>query len=129
MEEKLESKIKEILVEPEKIYTKSTFKIKVKVDNKDPSDKPPTITIKTGENETIGNETDGYSKISFKIFDDKGLSEYEINGVANKLSTSQWGDINNVTTSTPGAVVGMNTLIVRDTANNETSKQFKLVQS
>ena len=50
----------------------------------------PTITVKTGDNETIGNEIDGYSKIRFKIYDNVALLEYEINGTVNKLSASQW---------------------------------------
>lgn len=91
-------------------------------------DKAPTITIKTGVNETIGNATDGYTKISFKLYDDVGIKEYELNGIKGKISVSQWSDLNNITTSFNGAVVGLNTLIVRDTAGNETTIEFKLVE-
>lgn len=47
---------------------------------------PPTITIKKGVAETIGNETDGYKLISFKLYDNIGLKNYEINGVIRELS-------------------------------------------
>lgn len=95
-----------------------------------PTDRtPPTITVKTGSNETIGNETEGYTKISFKIYDNVALLEYDINGVSNKVSASQWGDINNVTLQTKGVVVGENSLKVRDTTRNETIMKFKIVES
>lgn len=102
-----------------------TKEVTIVIDN---IDKAPTITIKTGENETVGNETDGYSKISFKIFDDKALEEYQLNDTISKVSASQWGDINNITTSTKGAVLGNNILTVRDSVGNETSIEFKLIE-
>ena len=89
---------------------------------------PPTITTKTGANETIGNATDGYTKISFKLYDNVGVNEYELNGVKGKISVSQWSDLNNVTTSFNGAIVGLNTLVVRDAAGNEAVKEFKLIE-
>lgn len=92
-------------------------------------DKPPTITVKTGKDETVGDiETKMFSKVSFKLYDDVGLKEYELNGVVGKISVSQWGDLNNVTTSFKGTVLGLNTLLVRDTAGNETTYEFTLIE-
>lgn len=103
-----------------------TKEVTVVVDN---IDKAPTITVKTGETETVGDiETKTFSKVSFKLFDDKGLSEYELNGVISKISASQWGDINNVTINTTGAILGLNTLIVRDTVGNEATYEFTLIE-
>lgn len=89
---------------------------------------PPVVTIKTGASETIGNATDGYTKISFKLYDNVGVNEYELNGIKGKISVSQWSDLNNITTSFNGVIVGLNTLIVRDTAGNEAVKEFKLIE-
>lgn len=87
----------------------------------------PEITVKDGENETIGDAVNGYSKISFKIYDDIALAEYDINGEIGVLSVSQWGDINNITASYKGAVVGENILKVRDQSGNENTLTFKLI--
>lgn len=87
----------------------------------------PEITVKDGENETIGDAVNGYSKISFKIYDDIALAEYDINGEIGVLSVSQWGDINNITSSYKGAVVGENILKVRDQSGNENTLTFKLI--
>lgn len=88
---------------------------------------PPSITIKTGANETIGNSTNGYTLISFKIADDNGLKEYELNGVITPVSNRKWGDINYVSVSTKGAIEGINILKVRDRLDNERTLQFKLI--
>lgn len=88
----------------------------------------PTITVKTGENETVGNfETNTFSKVSFKLYDNFGLSEYELNGVKGYMSVSQWSDLNNITSDFKGAVLGLNKLIVRDTSGNETEFDFTLI--
>lgn len=87
----------------------------------------PEITVKDGENETIGDAVNGYSKISFKIYDDIALAEYDINGEIGVLSVSQWEDINNITSSYKGAVVGENILKVRDQSGNENTLTFKLI--
>lgn len=89
----------------------------------------PNITIKTGINETIGNENDGYTKISFKINDNTALAEYEINEIISKISASQWGDINNVTLATKGVIEGINILKLRDMAGNEKIKEFKIINN
>lgn len=88
---------------------------------------PPGISVKTGETETIGNATDGYTLVSFKVSDDNGLKEYELNGAITQLSNSKWGDINYVSTSTKGAKEGINTLKVRDRVYNERILEFKLI--
>lgn len=88
---------------------------------------PPTITVKTGATETIGNAVDGYSLISFKLYDNKALKEYEINGTIRPLSASQWSDINGVKVGSVGGISGNNTLIVRDTSDNQTIFEFLLI--
>lgn len=87
----------------------------------------PEITVKDGENETIGDAVNGYSKISFKIYDDIALAEYDINGEIGVLSVSQWGDINNITKEFKGCKEGNNILILKDMSGNETSIEFKLI--
>ena len=89
---------------------------------------PPKITVKTGINETIGDAINGYTKISFKIFDNVALMEYDINGVVSKVSQSQWGDINNIAIGVKGVIIGNNILRVRDTAKNEAIKEFKIIE-
>lgn len=89
---------------------------------------PPDITVKTGSSETVGNATDGYSRISFKIHDSSGLVSYMINTVNTNLSGNpQYSDINYITASTNGAVVGNNTLKVTDRAGNSATLTFKLI--
>lgn len=89
---------------------------------------PPDITVKTGSNETVGDATNGYSRISFKIHDSNGLASYMINAVNTNLSGNpQYSDINYITASTSGAVVGDNTLKVTDRAGNSTTFTFKLI--
>jgi hypothetical protein len=91
---------------------------------------PPVITIKTGIDETVGDiDTNTFSKVSFKLYDNMGIQEYELNGQIGRLSVSQWSDINNITTNFKGALIGDNILIVRDIAGNEATYEFKLVES
>ena len=91
-------------------------------------DIPPEITIKDGENETVGDATNGYSKISFKIYDNVALAGYTVNGVnGGTVSQSQWGDINNITKEFKGCKEGNNILILKDMSGNEASIEFKLI--
>lgn len=88
----------------------------------------PEITVKDGENETVGDAINGYSKISFKIYDNVALAGYTVNGVnGGTVSQSQWGDINNITKGFKGCKEGNNILILKDMSGNETSVEFKLI--
>lgn len=89
---------------------------------------PPTITVKTDATATVGSiENKVFSKVSFSISDGVGLREWQLNNAASQqVTVSKWGDINNVTIDTAGAVEGTNTLKVRDTAGNEATYEFTL---
>ena len=92
---------------------------------------PPTITVKTDATATVGSiENKVFSKVSFSISDGVGVREWQLNNAASQqVTVSKWGDINNVTIDTTGAIEGTNTLKVRDTAGNEATYEFTLVES
>lgn len=91
---------------------------------------PPDITVKTGSTETIGDAINGYTRISFKIHDANGLASYAINGTVTNLSGApQYSDINYVSTSTKGAIIGDNILTVTDKAGNNATYTFKLIEA
>ncbi len=85
----------------------------------------PTVTIKTGLNETAG--ADGiYTLVSFKLYDAGKIDKVTLNGVVKDLSNNQWSDVNFVKPGTFGGVTGANTLVVYDVAGNTTTLEFTL---
>lgn len=90
----------------------------------------PVIKVKTGANETVGDfENKTFSKVSFKLYDNVGLREYEMNGVIRQISVSRWGDLNNVSIGNFNGIEGLNKLIVRDTSDNEATYEFTLISA
>lgn len=92
-------------------------------------DIPPTASIKAGEQFTIGNDIDGYKKISFQLHDNIALRGYILNEKTTILTPSQWSDANNITISTSGAILGNNIITIVDMAGNKNKYEFKLVES
>lgn len=90
-------------------------------------DTGPTVTIKNGPGETIGNATDGYKQISFKLFDASKVDKVVINGVTKDLTDNQWSDVNFVKPGVFGAKLGENTMDVYDTIGQVTTVTFTLV--
>lgn len=83
----------------------------------------PTITIKP---ESVGNGSDTFKKVSFKLYDKYKIDKVEINGVVKDLSNNQWSDVNGVKPGVFGAKEGKNTIIVFDVAGNTTELEFIL---
>ena len=87
----------------------------------------PVIEVKTGKDNngldyTIGTEP-YYSRVSFKLYDNVSLKEFEVNGNVFKLTENKWSDAN-FGAFKKYLVEGENTIIVRDTSGNETSLTF-----
>ena len=102
--------------------TKASYEVK-RIDKT-----PPDITIKTGSSETVGDATNGYSKISFKIHDSSGMVSWQINdGVITKLNNASWSDINYLVVGQKGVIVGNNVLKVTDKIGNVGTKTFKMI--
>ena len=102
--------------------TKASYEVK-RIDKT-----PPDITIKTGSSETVGDATNGYSKISFKIHDSSGMVSWQINdGEVTKLKNASWSDINYLVVGQKGVVVGNNILKVTDKIGNVGTKTFKMI--
>ncbi|WP_240665950.1 Ig-like domain-containing protein [Agromyces sp. LHK192] len=85
----------------------------------------PTVTVKTGANETIGSDG-SYSLVSFKLYDAGKIDKVTLNGVVKDLTNNAWSDVNFVKPGTFGAVSGTNELIVYDVAGNTTVVPFTL---
>ncbi len=85
----------------------------------------PTVTIKTGANETKQSNNQ-YGVISFKLYDAGKVDKVELNGVVKDLSNSVWSDLNGVKPGVFGAVNGKNVLNVYDVAGNVTTVEFTL---
>ena len=113
-------------------YTSIGFRISLFINMKGVNvaddDSAPIVTIKPESNFTQGNETDGYTMISFKLQDSNMIKGYELNGVETILAADRWSDINYITVSTKGAIEGNNVLIVKDIFDNQRVVQFKLVK-
>lgn len=104
--------------------TKASYEVK-RIDKT-----PPDITIKTGSSETVGDATNGYSKISFKVHDASGMVSWQINdGVVTKLNNASWSDINYLVVGQKGVIVGNNVLKVTDKVGNVGTKTFKMIKS
>ncbi|WP_216648725.1 hypothetical protein [Agromyces agglutinans] len=85
----------------------------------------PTVTVKSGANETVG--ADGaYSLVSFKLHDAGKIDKLTLNGVVKDLVNNAWSDLNFVKPGSFGGVVGENTLVVSDVAGNATTLTFTL---
>ncbi|WP_236779051.1 hypothetical protein [Agromyces seonyuensis] len=85
----------------------------------------PTVTVKTGANETVG--ADGvYSLVSYKLYDAGKIDRLTLNGVVKDLTDNAWSDLNFVKPGAFGAVAGLNTLVVSDVAGNTTTLTFTL---
>jgi len=85
----------------------------------------PTVTVKTGANETVG--ADGvYSLVSFKLNDAGKIDKLTLNGVVKDLTNNAWSDLNFVKPGAFGGVVGQNTLVVYDVAGNTSTITFTL---
>ena len=88
-------------------------------------DTAPTVTVKEGEDLTVGK--DGrYSKVSFKLHDAGKVDRLTLNGVVKDLTDNAWSDLNFVKPGAFGAVEGQNTLVVSDVAGNATTVTFVL---
>lgn len=85
----------------------------------------PTATVKTDPGMTVGRGG-VYSVVSFKLFDEGRIDALSLNGVEKDLTDDVWSDLNGVKPGVFGAVEGVNTLIVRDVAGNETTVRFTL---
>ncbi|UNX54921.1 hypothetical protein MF406_01075 [Georgenia sp. TF02-10] len=88
----------------------------------------PTVTVKTGENESVGSPEDGYEKVSFKLFDAHKVDRLTLNGVVKDLVDNAWSDLNDVGPGSFGAVLGENELMVYDVAGNARTVTFTLVE-
>ncbi|TQJ30039.1 alpha/beta hydrolase-fold protein [Microbacterium sp. SLBN-146] len=85
----------------------------------------PTVTVKTGANETVGSNG-GYSLVSFKLYDAGKIDKVVLNGVVKDLSNNAWSDVNFVKPGVFGAKAGANSLVVYDVAGNTTTMEFTL---
>lgn len=86
---------------------------------------PPRITIKSGEEFTT-TAGDGYSRVSFKLYDAGKVTRVVVNGVEKDLADSPWSDVNFVRPGIFGAVAGANSLVAYDLAGNSTQLEFTL---
>jgi xylan 1,4-beta-xylosidase len=87
----------------------------------------PTVTVKDGPGGTIGNPTDGYQQISYKLYDKSKVDKVVINGVTKDLTDNQWSDVNFIKPGVFGAKLGENTMDVYDTVGQVTTVTFTLV--
>ena len=82
----------------------------------------PVITVKE---DYVGNlDKNVFSNVSFKLYDNTGVSAYKINdGEYKELTVSNWSDANfqNIKNE---LVYGKNTITLRDVAGNETVYEF-----
>ncbi|MEJ1154769.1 carbohydrate-binding protein [Microbacterium marmarense] len=88
----------------------------------------PTVTVKSGDEFTIGDAASGYEKLSLKLFDAGLVDRVEINGTVKDLTNAKWSDVNGIVPGTFGAVLGENTVVVFDVAGNATTLTFTLVE-
>ena len=82
----------------------------------------PVITVKE---ESKGTDP-YYTQVSFKLYDNRGIKEVEVNGTVMKRTPNNWSDLNYVSVGKNGGIEGRNTVILRDLAGNETSYIFYL---
>jgi len=85
----------------------------------------PTATVKTGTGFTV-QTGETYDVVSFKLHDAGKIDRVEINGVVKNLTDNVWSDVNGLRPGVFGAIVGSNTLVVYDVANNTQAYEFSL---
>lgn len=89
---------------------------------------PPVVTVKPGATFTVP-AGDDYRMVSYKLHDPaSGIDRLTLNGVEKDLVDNPWSDLNHVVPGAFGAVLGENTLVVRDAAGNATTVTFTLVE-
>lgn len=90
----------------------------------------PVITVKDNtetETFTVGNkETNTYTLVSFKLYDEYLVDKIIINGTEKDLTDNQWSDHNFVAIGQNGGIEGENTITLVDVAGNETTYTFFL---
>lgn len=89
----------------------------------------PSVTVKPGAEFTVGDAETGYERVSFKLFDAGQIDGFVLNDHERDLTNDRWSDINGVRPGAQGAVVGENTLVVRDVAGNTTTVTFTLTEN
>lgn len=87
----------------------------------------PTVTVKEGEEFTVGSVEDGYELVSFTLFDEGGIDRVVLNGTVTDLVDDRWSDLDFVKPGAFGGRLGANTLEVFDVAGNLTTVEFTLV--
>ena len=93
------------------------LEIPVKVTNIDKV--APRLTVNSNSK---GNDP-YYSVINFKLFDDRLVDKFEVNGIMRDVGNSQWGDANfDVLASLVRE--GENTIVLYDVAGNKTERKF-----
>lgn len=85
----------------------------------------PTATIKDGASYTAPSG-EGYSLISYKLFDAGKIDKVTINGKEKNLTDNTWSDVNYIKPGVFGAVKGVNTMVVHDVAGNTQTYTFTL---
>lgn len=86
----------------------------------------PKATIKPSPS-SVTHEGGIYSKISFKLEDNRQVNSYAVNEKHHKLTPNKWSDANNITVGGwQGARYGKNTFTVYDVAGNSSSYDFYL---
>lgn len=85
----------------------------------------PTVSIKTDAGANDGSlGTNPYSRISFKLYDKNGnLKDVTINGHT-YIRSGTWNDLNWVNIAKSNLVDGLNTVVVRDLAGNQSQLTF-----
>ena len=86
----------------------------------------PTVTVKSDSTSTIEGTlgSNPYSRISFKLYDaGKNLKEISLNGHSYNRG-GEWNDFNWVNITKAHLIEGENTVVVRDTAGNESKRTF-----
>ncbi|MBQ2938329.1 MAG: hypothetical protein IJE05_05600 [Clostridia bacterium] len=90
----------------------------------------PVITVKDNtdtETFTVGNkETNTYTLVSFKLYDEYLVDKIIINGTEKDLTDNKWSDHNFVSIGKNGGIEGENTITLVDVVGNETTYTFFL---
>lgn len=87
----------------------------------------PSVTVKDGKADTVGDAAKGYRSVSFKLADEYKVDKLTLNGVEKDLTDNKWSDLNQVKPGAFGAAVGANELTVYDVAGNATTLTFTLI--
>ncbi len=87
----------------------------------------PTAKVKKGAAFTKGGDGT-YTRVSFQIRDNDRVAAVTLNGVAQEPTGKKKSDLDRVSSSSPGAQLGENVLVVSDVAGNTTEMRFVLEQ-